>query len=261
MASAIWRCAQPCRLSCQDCSRRASFQLVGVGFMHESVAPTLANLRSLMLGSVEPLDPGSSGHVGFLTASDKTHVTLLGGNQKDAHGKDSVNEKQFSKLKVREYRWLDLPRSDSSGGTTSSVAQGTRVKRAYDHLRGEFSHEQAAGLVGNFMAESGERLDPTAENAREGAIGIAQWRLERREKLKSFAAQRHTTEKDFQVQLEFVLHELNGSEALAKREITKCTTVEEAAIAVSKHYERARPDHDSKRIAFAQKVAESFRIS
>ena len=211
---------------------------------------------------LDPLDDVSSGHVGFLTASDETHVTLLAGNQKDANGNDSVNEKQFSKLKVREYRWLSVPGSASSGGgTTSSVAQGTRDKRAYDHLRGEFTHEQAAGLVGNFMAESGERLDPTAENVREGAIGIAQWRLGRRRNLRDFAAQRHTTEKDFQVQLEFVLHELNGSEARAKREITNCTTTEEAARAVSKHYERARPDHDSKRIAFAQKVAEKFRIT
>jgi uncharacterized protein (TIGR02594 family) len=209
---------------------------------------------------LEPLDPKSSGHVGFLTASDETHVTLLAGNQKDADGNESVNEKQFSKLKVRGYRWLDLPHSDSSSsGTTSSVDQGMRAKRAYDHLRGEFTHEQAAGLVGNFMVESGESLDPTAENVREGAIGIAQWRLDRRKKLKTFAEQRHTTEKDFQVQLEFVMHELNGSEAPAKRKIKECTTTEEAAKAVREHYEVAKPKHDSRRIAFAQQVAERFR--
>jgi uncharacterized protein (TIGR02594 family) len=211
---------------------------------------------------LEPLDDVSSGHVGFLTASDETHVTLLAGNQKDDNGNDSVNEKRFSKLKVREYRWLSVPGSASSGGgTTSSIAQGTRVKLAYDHLRGQFTHEQAAGLVGNFMAESGEHLDPTAVNASEGAIGIAQWRRGRRTSLKNFAEQRHTTEIDFQVQLEFVLHELNGTHARAKREITQCTTVEKAAIAVREHYEIARTDHDSKRITFAQEVAERFRIS
>jgi uncharacterized protein (TIGR02594 family) len=211
---------------------------------------------------LEKLVDGSTGHVGFLTASNETHVTLLAGNQTDADGNKSVNEQQFSKLKVKGYRWLDLPHSDSSGaGTASSVAQGTRAKRAYDHLKREFTHEQAAGLVGNFMAESGESLDPTAINEREGAIGIAQWRLDRREKLKAFAAQKHTTEKDLQVQLEFVLHELNGTHARAMTKIKECTTTDKAAIAVREHYEIAQPGHDSKRIAFAQKVAERFRIT
>ena len=143
----------------------------------------------------------------------------------------------------------------------SAVAQGTRVKQAFDHLRREFTHDQAAGLVGNFMQESGEGLDPTAFNEREGAIGIAQWRLGRRENLKAFAAQRGTTETDFHVQLEFVMHELNGREARAKAQIKACTTLEQAALAVRKHYERAQPDHDSNRIAFAKKVVDRFQIT
>jgi uncharacterized protein (TIGR02594 family) len=214
---------------------------------------------------LEPLAPKSSGHVGFVTGSDATHVTLLGGNQRDTDGNESVNEQRFSKLKVRGYRWLDRPRSDSIGDSTtsadSSVAQGTRVKQAYDHLKGHFTHEQAAGLVGNFMQESSESLDPTALNVREGAIGIAQWRLDRRENLKAFAVQRHTTETNFQVQLEFVMHELNGKEARARAKIMECTTTEAAAIAVREHYERAQRAHDSQRIAFAQKVAARFQTT
>ena len=70
-----------------------------------------------------------------------------------------------------------VPRLAGEDGTPSAVAQGIRVKQAFDHLRREFTHDQAAGLVGNFMQESGEGLDPTAFNEREGAIGIAQWRL------------------------------------------------------------------------------------
>jgi N-acetylmuramoyl-L-alanine amidase len=58
---------------------------------------------------LRPLVPKSSGHVGFLTASDATTVTLLGGNQRDSHGNESVNEQRFSKADVRSYRWPELP--------------------------------------------------------------------------------------------------------------------------------------------------------
>jgi hypothetical protein len=137
--------------------------------------------------------------------------------------------------------------------------QGTRVRQAYDHLRAVgFTHEQAAGLVGNFMQESTESLDPNALNEHEGAIGIAQWRLDRRENLKRFAAENGTTETDFNVQIKFVTHELDGSEMHAKAKIQECTTTEDAAIAAREHYERARSAHDNKRIAFAQRVAEMF---
>ena len=118
-----------------------------------------------------------------------------------------------------------VPRLAGEDGTPSAVAQGIRVKQAFDHLRREFTHDQAAGLVGNFMQESGEGLDPTAFNEREGAIGIAQWRLGEERNLKAFAAQRGTTETDFHVQLEFVMHELNGREARAKAQIKACTTL------------------------------------
>jgi uncharacterized protein (TIGR02594 family) len=211
---------------------------------------------------LEPLVPRSSGHVGFLTGSDAPHVTLLGGNQRDTNGNESVNGQRFSKLKVRGYRWLDLSRTNARReGTASAVAQGTRVKQAFDHLSRTFTPAQAAGLVGNFMQESGESLDPTAFNAHEGTIGIAQWRRERRARLQAFAAQRGTTETDFHVQLEFVMHELNGREAHAKAQIQACTTPEQAAIAVRAHYERAQPDHDSHRIAFAREVADRFQIT
>jgi Phage tail lysozyme len=153
------------------------------------------------------------------------------------------------------------PRISGDATTPPAAAVASRAKQAYDHLRGEFTHEQAAGLVGNFMQESSENLDPTALNEREGAIGIAQWRLGRRGNLKVFAAQKNTIETDFNVQLEFVTHELKTTETQASAKIKECTTTEDAAIAVRKHYERAQPDHDGNRIAFAQKVAEMFRLT
>lgn len=49
----------------------------------------------------KPLAPGASGHVGFVTAWDGTHVTLLGGNQGDA-----VCEHKFRIDVVRGWRMM-----------------------------------------------------------------------------------------------------------------------------------------------------------
>ena len=51
-ASAIWRCDQPCCLRCQAWNRRASFQLCGVGFMHDTVPEVCPEVKLLMFGSV-----------------------------------------------------------------------------------------------------------------------------------------------------------------------------------------------------------------
>ena len=39
-----------------------------------------------------------------------------------------------------------VPRFAGEDGTPSAVAQGTRALQAFDHLRREFTHDQAAGL-------------------------------------------------------------------------------------------------------------------
>ena len=209
---------------------------------------------------LHPLAPGSSGHVGFLTGMDDTHIRLLAGNQTDATGNQSVCEVRFRKLKVRVYRWLDIPRT-GPGTPTTGVDEGNRVKEAFEHFLADgFTAAQAAGIVGNFMQESTEKLDPTIENVGEGAIGIAQWReaVGRRPLLRSFAAAQGKAETDFRAQLDFASHELRGSHARAARAIKATTTVRGAAIEVRDKYEVAVPAHDDKRIAFAQWVFNEF---
>jgi hypothetical protein len=66
-------------------------------------------------------------------------------------------------------------------------------------------------LGGNIEQES--NFDPTKPNIAEGALGLIQWRLDRREALDALAAKRHTLETDAAVQLDFLMQELQSSPA------------------------------------------------
>ena len=68
--------------------------------------------------------------------------------------------------------------SASQFGTLDSISPN--VSSAFNYFTSQgYTPEQASGIVGNLMAESGSRLDPTAFNTAgggNGAFGIAQWR-------------------------------------------------------------------------------------
>src|SRR5687768_8136835 len=64
--------------------------------------------------------------------------------------------------------------SDGGDGITVPI-DGENPKRAFEYLRDQgLSDEQAAGVVGNLMVESGESIDPLASN-NGNYLGIAQW--------------------------------------------------------------------------------------
>ena len=71
--------------------------------------------------------------------------------------------------------------NSSQSGTLTSISPN--VSSAFTYLTGQgYSPQIASGIVGNLMAESGSRLDPTAFNTAgggNGAFGIAQWRADR----------------------------------------------------------------------------------
>jgi hypothetical protein len=77
-----------------------------------------------------------------------------------------------------------------------------------------WTKEQAAGIVGNLIAES--QLNTNALNAGDGAdgsdsIGIAQWNGSRATALKNFAASKGTDWTDLDTQIAFIDHELRTS--------------------------------------------------
>ena len=92
-----------------------------------------------------------------------------------------------------------------------SAAKGVSVEQAlYDDLTGTvgLSPRQAAGVLGNAQVESG--FDPTALNAREGAIGLFQWEKGRRSALDAYASAHHLAETDPAAQIGYLNTELAG---------------------------------------------------
>lgn len=92
-----------------------------------------------------------------------------------------------------------------------------------------YTKEQAAGIVGNLIAES--KLDTGIAGDGGTSFGIAQWRDDRLERLRAHATKMGTSWQDFETQLDFVLHELEGRESKANAALKNATTIEEATAA------------------------------
>ena len=102
------------------------------------------------------------------------------------------------------------PTGDGSSGTAVDIGKinGETGKQAFAYfVQKGLTADQAAGIVGNLMKESGGntlKLDPKITNGI-GAYGIAQWLGNRKDKLMGMP--KHDT---IQVQLDFLWSELNG---------------------------------------------------
>lgn len=111
----------------------------------------------------------------------------------------------------------------------------------------------AAGFVGNLMVESRASIDPHAVGDGGSAIGIAQWN-DRRPALIEFARKRGKDWQDLDTQIDFILHELETTEGRAKEQIWATTTPQDAALAVSRYYERSGIPHNERRVGFARSI-------
>lgn len=109
-----------------------------------------------------------------------------------------------------------------------------------------FSEEIAAGFVGDIYRESS--LDPEALSE-VGCYGLIQWVDSRLYELRAMA-----NYQTVEVQLEFIMIELNGSESYACEKISAATTVAEATSAIAKYYERCAwsAEEEQLRIDYAE---------
>lgn len=112
---------------------------------------------------------------------------------------------------------------------------------------------QAAGVAGNLEVES--NFSPTAANAKEGAVGIAQWEGGRRTALDQYAAATGGSETSLATQLGFLGQELHGSESGAFTALLNTSTPEQAAAVFDQDYERSSGAARSTRVADAQAIA------
>lgn len=119
------------------------------------------------------------------------------------------------------------------GPLPPKVADRSNAAIGYFQSRG-WTKEQAAGIVGNLLAES--KLNTGALNPGDGrdgsnSIGVAQWNSGRARNLKKFAADNRADWRDFGVQLAFVDHELRNSEKGAGDALRNAKTIDEATAA------------------------------
>lgn len=131
---------------------------------------------------------------------------------------------------------------------------------AYNYLiKKGLTPAQASGVVGNLQAESGfdTKIKGTADNKK--SEGIAQWHSERKQGLFDFAKKNNKDWGDLDLQLDYILHELNTTHKSALRSLQKANTPQEATIAFMNDYERpaewAKKQSSKLRINTALEVA------
>jgi LysM repeat protein len=140
--------------------------------------------------------------------------------------------------------------------TTTTSTGNPKIAMEYFLDQG-WTPEQAAGLVANLQAESYDRIDPAAFNAKEQAYGIAQWRGPRKRDFEREMG-RPIKGSSLDDQLKFVQWELNNTEKRAGRRLKQATTAAEAAAIVDEFYERSAGIHRQERIALANSLMTAF---
>ena len=148
----------------------------------------------------------------------------------------------------------------------------TNIEKAFNFFispeGGEFTPQQACGMIGNFCVESGASanrgdLNPAAVSGfkDEGSFGIAQWNPAKKAgdrfgELKKFAAKIGRDHREIETQLRFVKHELETIPYLGIGQLRRATTLKDATIIFQNKYERPNKDlaHTDQRIAYAQET-------
>lgn len=140
-----------------------------------------------------------------------------------------------------------------NGGRTTPRGRGRGAEAASDNFvvaglidRGYPQHI-AEGFAMNIKDES--NYNPTAVGDNGNAFGLVQWNGPRKRALETYAASVGADPADPDVQLDFIVHELETSESAAWSKIASTTTAGEAAAAIVNHYERPAEVHRSRREA------------
>ncbi|WP_182085198.1 phage tail tape measure protein [Aureimonas sp. ME7] len=143
------------------------------------------------------------------------------------------------------------------GSVSTTTNPGGAAGEVYDILSADFNDAQSLALLGHMEQESS--FDPKSFNAKEGAGGILQWRDNRLENLKRFAADRGMSWQDRKVQAAFVAHEMRNDPYEKRRSarFRAATTIPEASAAL-KDYVRFGDDSAGTRLANAQRFAGEF---
>ena len=126
---------------------------------------------------------------------------------------------------------------------------------------GDYSFEQACGIIGNFCVESGPTLNPRAVAPVEGSTGIAQWNPaeaagNRLGQLVEYSASLGLDHLTLGAQLLFTKYELETFSYLGDGLLRKANTVKDATVAFQDAYERPNKAvaHTDRRINYGKEV-------
>lgn len=158
-------------------------------------------------------------------------------------------------IKTQGNRWKDKNKVLSNPPDSNAF-------KAYNYFldRG-LTPEQSAGIVGNLAQESTVALDSTIENSI-GAFGIAQWLGTRKKDLNKFAEDRSRQPQDFNLQLDFIWHELNTTEKRAFKALKETNNPQQAAAVFVDKFERSGEKEGdvgyNKRVNYASQFYNTF---
>jgi hypothetical protein len=149
--------------------------------------------------------------------------------------------------------------STSSDSGDINLSGSDNIQKGFNYFVSKgLSDVQSAGIIGNFMQESG--MNPKADQAGGPGLGIAQWSNPGRwNNLEKAAATQGTNPSDLSTQLNFVWMELNGTApagdySAALSDLKNQTTVETATTSFELKYEAAGDPQMQNRIDFANAV-------
>lgn len=153
--------------------------------------------------------------------------------------------------------------ANSPAMQTAGLVGDTNAEKVFNFLRSKFNPNAAAGLVGNFMHESGggtEDIDPEAFNSTGPHIGIAQWSTSRYKGLEELAEKNGLTAKDLLAQAQYVLFELSakGGYGGTAKKLNRATSPNEASDIVFAEYERPGDSTAPRRALSAQQIFDKY---
>ena len=133
---------------------------------------------------------------------------------------------------IKYYEDSNPSLSTEDQNTFAGGGQMKKARQAVDYFVNKgLTREQAAGLVGNLMRESGMNIAATNPNS--GAYGLGQWLGDRRTRL----FRRYGYHPTFEQQLDYVWDELNTSHRRGLQMLRASKTVNDAARNAFGYYE------------------------
>ncbi|WP_018158030.1 phage tail tip lysozyme [Demetria terragena] len=127
-----------------------------------------------------------------------------------------------------------------------------------------YTKQQAAGIVGNLMQESGISVNPNAVQSPGLGRGIAQWSVggrwdkDSKDNVVWYAGQQGQDRWSLNLQLKFVTYELNTFSYYGKSSLKAATTVRAATIAFQDKYEGCGTCHTETRVSYANQVFNQY---